>query len=1311
MKTMKLTTMKLKRRLALFVAIIMALTLWTAVPLQASAADETDSDSQLTYTVSNNEATITGYAGDKDALITLPIPPTVGDNIPVTGIAYTAFYGCSSLESLSIPASVETIEILEEPQLETYFIFYDCVSLTDITVDPNNQFYSSDGGVLFDKDKSTLVYHPKREVTSFSIPQGVTSIGTGAFAYHTLETIALPEGVTNIGHSAFIRCADLANVTLPQSLTYIKRAAFYGCSLISIEIPANVTTIDAYAFSQSGLISVTIPVTVTSIGTGMFQNCLSLVSATIEANVTSIGAQLFQGCTNLATVTLPNTATSIDGGFYQCYNLSSITLPTSLQTIGEYTFSGNKLETITLPNGLLTIGQGAFNSSALTSLTIPATVTSIGASAFYNCQDLESVVIQGATDIGQSAFYSCTGLETVDIQGAASIGEDAFRNCSSLETVEMESVTTIGANAFRSSGLVSITIPAAITTFDRTIIDNCASLTSINVASDHSVFESENGVLLSKDKKTLIRWPMGKTEGTIPSSVETINQFSFERNLLTSITIPTNVTTIGWAAFQNSALASITLPQTVTSINSYAFSGCTSLGDVVFLKNDSFALGDTAFLNCDLEKLKLWSYSGSNVSTYATGNYNAGGARNLPYGFLLDHITLDDFALNNGASQTLVPEYFATSGTDSAKDALVETPAITEASSNATGVATVDNNGKITAVGDGSATITAKVTSLSGDVKTNTNTCTVTVTTPDATITSFKLKDAGNNEFIADISPDKIITVEVPAGSDLTNLTPVIEVKSGASVSPPSGMSNNFTNPVTYTVTQGSANGYTVVVTMPQDTPDVAINYVDETLTGLIAGEKYTFNGTQETVSEVTREIDPAWFGSELSIVRKGNGARILDSAAQPLIIPAKPDAPEGITTEGETIVGKNNGVIYGIATDMEYRKVADNQAANEGWIDPGVDDEVGDLAAGDYQVRIKQEDSNFAGTPVTVNVAAGVAQTRILTVTAPTFVDVTAGYTRPDAEAIVIANSGNSTATIESVTVSPETAFEIGGSGATVDPSDEIGTWTIQPKAGLSADTYTATITVTYDGTSQTTATANVSFKVNAVVIPPPPAAETYALTVTGGTDNTNAGPYEEGASVSITAGEPADGKVFDTWTTSAGGSFTDATKESTTFTMPANAVTVTATYKDDPNAGNGEPGDDNPPDNPPAKDNGWVKNDDGEWEYLTGGEAKTGWLYDTNYKAWYYLASDGVMQTGWDYVGGKWYYLASNGKMQTGWLKDNGSWYYLSRNGAMVVNKWFKDTNGSWYYLSGNGKMLTGKQTIGGKTYTFKANGVWVG
>jgi hypothetical protein len=151
--------------------------------------------------------------------------------------------------------------------------------------------------------------------------------------------------------------------------------------------------------------------------------------------------------------------------------------------------------------------------------------------------------------------------------------------------------------------------------------------------------------------------------------------------------------------------------------------------------------------------------------------------------------------------------------------------------------------------------------------------------------------------------------------------------------------------------------------------------------------------------------------------------------------------------------------------------------------------------------------------------------------------------------------------------------------------------------------------------------------------------------------------------------------------------------------------------TSEPDPGDNDDEPATDEPTtEEPPAAEDGWIQNDDGEWEYLTSGEAETGWLYDTTYKAWYYLAESGTMQTGWEYTGGSWYYLAGNGKMKTGWVRTDGNWYYLRGSGAMVAAKWFHDTDGSWYYLSGNGKMLTGKQKLGGKTYTFKSSGVWI-
>jgi glucan-binding YG repeat protein len=312
--------------------------------------------------------------------------------------------------------------------------------------------------------------------------------------------------------------------------------------------------------------------------------------------------------------------------------------------------------------------------------------------------------------------------------------------------------------------------------------------------------------------------------------------------------------------------------------------------------------------------------------------------------------------------------------------------------------------------------------------------------------------------------------------------------------------------------------------------------------------------------------------------------------------------------------------------------------------------------------------------------------------------------------------------------------------------------TWTSEPDGVVFTNANSPTTTFAMPG-NPVTVTATYTD-----APPPPPAPTTYVVTVNGGTGGAS---YEAGATVSITANAPADGKVFDTWTSNDSVTFADPTSASTTFTMPAKAVSVTATYKDDPKDSDGDgvpdyveeqegtdPADScdfkdtdedgvpdyvetkdgtNPNDKNSFKDtnsdgipdyvqehpapvtetNGWVYAN-GMWKFFIDDVAQTGWLYDD---AWYYLDADGIMQTGWLYDGGIWYYLAGNGAMKTGWVKDDGNWYYLKGNGAMVASKWLKDTDGSWYYLAGNGKMLTGKQSIGNKAYSFKASGAWIG
>jgi hypothetical protein len=216
----------------------------------------------------------------------------------VTQIGKGAFFGCTSLASITLPESVT--QIGEEA-------FRDCKSLASIT-----------------------------------IPASVTQIGREAFFNCTsLASITLPESVTQIGEEAFRGCISLASITIPESVTQIGGYTFEGCtSLASITIPASVTEIGEYAFRGcASLASITLPASVTQIGGGAFSGCTSLASITLPESVTQIGWSAFHGCRSLVSITLPESVTEIHGHtFYGCASLASITIPKSVTQIGYQAF-------------------------------------------------------------------------------------------------------------------------------------------------------------------------------------------------------------------------------------------------------------------------------------------------------------------------------------------------------------------------------------------------------------------------------------------------------------------------------------------------------------------------------------------------------------------------------------------------------------------------------------------------------------------------------------------------------------------------------------------------------------------------------------------------------------------------------------------------------------------------------------------------------------------------------------------------------------------------------------------------------------
>ncbi len=204
----------------------------------------------------------------------------------------------------------------------------------------------------------------------------------------------------------------------------------------------------------------------------------------------------------------------------------------------------------------------------------------------------------------ESPFYNSSSIRKVVINsGVTSIGKDAFVYCSSLTSITIpNSVTSIGVSAFEGCmSLTSITLPNSVMSIGNYAFWNCSSLTNITVSEQNSKYKSVDGVLYSKDGKTLLCYPAGKSGSTysIPSSVTSIGNYAFVYcSGLTSISIPNSVTSIGDSAFWNcSSLTSISIPNSVTSIGAGAFAFCSSLTSIT-LPNSVTSIGYAEFASC-----------------------------------------------------------------------------------------------------------------------------------------------------------------------------------------------------------------------------------------------------------------------------------------------------------------------------------------------------------------------------------------------------------------------------------------------------------------------------------------------------------------------------------------------------------------------------------------------------------------------------------------------------------------------------------------------------------------------------------------
>lgn len=441
----------------------------------------------------------------------------------LTTIKERAFYGCSSLDNLDLCRVAAVGELA----------FYRCTGLMTLEI-PSSLNSLSTTAFKSCYGIQTLIY---KAGCRKAIRTNITSA----------RTVTLPSSVSVLADSVFYDFNVLNTIELPTAVTTIPSHAFYNTGLTSFVVADNIISIGQNAFAKSrltrldyaegcttafrtyatGLKEVHIPSTITSLGTYPFQGCTSLrdyhvaslqqwcnffiddkydfqttpipaafnlhVDGQIveSANITSVGSQVgattFYRCLGLASVQFDTNVKTIgDHAFASCPNLSIVTLPTTVESIGESAFDGdaNLSRLSALPSTLTSIGSCAFRGCGLLrSISIPAKVTTINASTFQGCMNLQTVSLPAAlTTIAGSAFQGCESLTTLNVPDrVTSIGSSAFEGCLNLASLKVpDGVTAIEAATFKNcQNLRKLKLGAGVKTIGEAAMAGMEHLTEL----------------------------------------------------------------------------------------------------------------------------------------------------------------------------------------------------------------------------------------------------------------------------------------------------------------------------------------------------------------------------------------------------------------------------------------------------------------------------------------------------------------------------------------------------------------------------------------------------------------------------------------------------------------------------------------------------------------------------------------------------------------------------------------------------------------------------------------------------------------
>ena len=383
-------------------------------------------------------------------------------------IANGPFSFCENLKTVTFEQG--TVEISK-------CLFYGCVSLEEITI-PNTVKAIEDDA-----------FNRCLRLKKVNFGDSLTSIGYSSFySCLNLTGVNIPDTVTSVEHYAFCDCYSLKDVKLSKGLKFLGGAAFKRTAIESIEIPKALDNADTwdgedYEYDRDEY----------WIANGPFSFCENLKTVTFEQGTVEISKCLFYGCVSLEEITIPNTVKAIEddafnrclrlkkvnfgdsltsigySSFYSCLNLTGVNIPDTVTSVEHYAFCDcYSLKDVKLSKGLKFLGGAAFKRTAIESIEIPKALDNadtwdgedyeydrdeywIANGPFSFCENLKTVTFeQGTVEISKCLFEGCIGLEEIVLPDTIKVIEDyAFKHCLRLKRIYLGTgLSSVGEESF-----------------------------------------------------------------------------------------------------------------------------------------------------------------------------------------------------------------------------------------------------------------------------------------------------------------------------------------------------------------------------------------------------------------------------------------------------------------------------------------------------------------------------------------------------------------------------------------------------------------------------------------------------------------------------------------------------------------------------------------------------------------------------------------------------------------------------------------------------------------------------------------------